>query len=70
MGVMNFTLFAGRFTPAANVDVQHIHEIVPEMNASSNNFLSAFVSPLKMNTLTNYTWSKLINQTNIFSLHA
>lgn len=41
----SFTLWAGRFTPAANVDVQHIHLRMPPRKASSNNFLSALVNP-------------------------
>lgn len=43
--IFSVTLWAGRFTPAANVDVQHIHRRMPPKKASSNNFLSALVNP-------------------------
>lgn len=43
--LFNFTLWAGRFIPAANVDVQQIHLRIPPRKASSSSFLSAFVNP-------------------------
>lgn len=36
---------AGKFTPAASVDVQQITQIIPSLKASSSNRLSSAVKP-------------------------
>lgn len=41
----SLTLFAGKFTPAARVEVQQITEMVPARNASSNSRRSSLVKP-------------------------
>lgn len=44
---LDFTLFAGRLTPAAKVDVQHRQHKAPARNPSSSKFLSFNVKPGK-----------------------
>lgn len=42
-----FTLFAGKFTPAASVEVQHITDMPPALKPSSIIRLSSVVNPVK-----------------------